>query len=111
MSDVKDEQAVKAEPSIDTPAHAEVTKEEAVTEEVKAEPKDVEMNGTSETKEEAVKTEKSKSPEVKDEKDDRKEGRNNYKKPYKHENNSKYDPSVLPETSDGAAIRKQVYSN
>jgi lupus La protein len=113
MSDPKTEAVGAA----NTPTKDEVVKDEegavpAVekVEDVKVESKDTEANGTSNTKEE----------DSKDEKIDRKDRERKYSNGVlktsakideeNYKNNSKYDPSILPETDDAQAIRNQVCS-
>jgi hypothetical protein len=117
MSDLKVEAvtAVDAEKSIDIPTKAENTNEEAGTEvnsEKNEEAKDIEANGTN-NKEEDFKSKDAKY----EKKNDRKRGareNGNSKYPRKFDDfrnskkNSKYDPSILPETNDAAVIRNQV---
>lgn len=73
-------------------------------ESVEIEPKDTETNGTSNINEDDVKDEKTVERKYENGvlKTSRKIDETNYK------NNSKYDPSILPETDDAQAIRNQV---
>jgi lupus La protein len=114
MSDPKLE-AVEAETNITPPTGDAAVKAEIdaapapkKVEEVKAESKDTEMNGG--VKEEDVKGEEKDEKKVRTYDNGilkttrRADESGDFKK------NSKYDPSILPETDDGAEIRKQVWS-
>ena len=109
----------KTEPvdATNTPVKDEVVKEEEAAptvdkaEDTKVEPKDTEANEPLNTKEE----------DGKDEKSDRGDRERKYSNGVlktsartdetNYKNNSKYDPSILPETSDAQEIRNQVCSN
>jgi lupus La protein len=121
MSDLKVEavEAVEAPTKVITSTKDETIKEDVgpviaseKVEDVKDEPKGTENNGSSNIKEEDVKNEKF------EEKDGVRTYNNGILKTSRKaddsgdfKNNSKYDPSVLPETDNAQEIRNQVCSN